>query len=186
MKIACLGWGSLIWRPQSLLIRSEWFHDGPFLPIEFTRQSDDGRLTLVITEGAKPLRTLWALMSTDDLVVAKDSLRVRENIGRRSLINKISVVSKEELIENDTVKSLIQNWAINLGLDAVIWTDIPSRFNDEFRILTVEEAVNYFKSPSLDFNIRKNAEEYIRKAPKQIDTDFRRRFETEFGWSFIK
>ena len=56
MKIACLGWGSLVWRPDNLLIRSEWFSDGPFLPIEFARRSQDGRLTLVIVEKAKPVR----------------------------------------------------------------------------------------------------------------------------------
>ena len=74
MKIACLGWGSLIWRPESLLIQRQWFQDGPFLPIDFLRQSKDGRLTLVINETSKSVRTLWALMDTDDLNKAKTSL----------------------------------------------------------------------------------------------------------------
>ena len=39
MKIACLGWGSVIWDPRALPIQREWFKDGPFAPVEFTRQS---------------------------------------------------------------------------------------------------------------------------------------------------
>jgi len=45
-KIIVLGWGSLIWDPRELKIKnSEWQKDGPNLPIEFARISQDGRLT---------------------------------------------------------------------------------------------------------------------------------------------
>ncbi|HOW68396.1 MAG TPA: hypothetical protein P5055_13320 [Candidatus Paceibacterota bacterium] len=50
MSIAILGWGSLIWNPRDLPITGDWQGDGPVLPIEFTRISDNGRLTLVIDE----------------------------------------------------------------------------------------------------------------------------------------
>ena len=39
--------------------------------VSYARQSDNGRITLVITNVAKPLRTLWALMATDELNPAK-------------------------------------------------------------------------------------------------------------------
>jgi hypothetical protein len=60
MKIACLGWGSLVWDPRELPVRGKWFEDGIFLPIEFARQPCDGRLTLVIVPDYEVrARGLW-------------------------------------------------------------------------------------------------------------------------------
>jgi hypothetical protein len=184
MKIACLGWGSLIWNPKSLLIKREWFKDGPLLPIDFTRQSLDGRLTLVICVKVKPVRTLWALMATEDLTIAKKSLQIREGIGDKSADKYINSITFEEVTE-DVTKSLIQKWAKLLNIDAVIWTALPSKFNGvDNKVPTEEEAIIYLKN--LDVNTQYNAQEYIRKTPKQIDTEYRRKFEIEFGWTYIE
>ena len=184
MKIACLGWGSLIWNPENLLIIREWFQDGPLLPIEFARQSNDGRLTLVITETARPIRTLWALMATTDLEDAKNSLCVREKINQNNLDSYIGCVKSDEETTNKT-KLIIKEWAQQLKLDAVIWTNLPPKFNKtNNQNPSLDEAIEYLKS--LDINKRITAEEYIRKTPKQIDTSYRRKFETEFGWTFKK
>ena len=181
MKIACLGWGSLIWKPESLLIQRQWYNDGPFLPVEFVRQSQNGRLTLVISETAKPVRTLWALMATDDLEIAKNSLLKREGIPTNKLFTFIGCIRSDE-ITNDHIKTAIKDWAINLKLDAVIWTNLPPKFKDKEQEPTLEAAVAYLKS--LNINEQTTAEEYIRKTPKQIDTEFRRKFESEFGWKY--
>jgi hypothetical protein len=182
LKIACLGWGSLIWRPDSLLIRREWFIDGPLLPIEFVRQSSDGRLTLVLTNSAKPVRTLWALMATEDLKDAKESLRVREGIPKSKLETSITSVLKDEEIA-DSIKQTIQNWLKTSNLDAAIWTSLPPKFNGEDdKEPTLTQAIEYLQT--LDVNTRMTAEKYIRRSPKQIDTEFRRKFETVFGWTF--
>jgi hypothetical protein len=181
-KIACIGWGSLIWNPGTLLIRREWFKDGPILPVEFLRQSKNGRLTLVISEDAKPIQTLWALMATEDLTVAKMSLADREGILDRNIERSIGSVSVGEVLV-DKIRMIIQEWIITMNLDAAIWTNLTPKFNDKNGTEpTIDEAVNYLRS--LDVNKMGEAEEYIRKAPKQIDTEYRRIFEKELDWTF--
>ena len=83
---AILGWGSLLWNPKILNYVKEvgWLEDGPVLPIEFSRISNDGRLTLVITENGTYVKTyfamsnyLWTNEAIDNLVEREGS----ENIG---------------------------------------------------------------------------------------------------------
>jgi len=59
--------------------------DGPFLPIEFARQTSDGRLTLVLVRNQPtvPLvRSLRALFSVSQLDVARQALADREGIQK--------------------------------------------------------------------------------------------------------
>ncbi|MEW8255015.1 MAG: hypothetical protein AB2747_11720 [Candidatus Thiodiazotropha taylori] len=178
MKIACLGWGSLIWDPKSLPIQSQWFKNGPLLPVEFARQSADGRLTLVIEPTSNPVPTLWAMMEGIDLDLARDQLREREGIPKKYIRN-IGVWSLEE----DTPESIpnIDEWAIDVGVDAVIWTALGPKFSGyNGRVPSIEEAVDYLgKLSGAEF---KNARRYVCNAPLQIDTAYRRRFEQELGW----
>ena len=68
MAIAILAWGSLIWNPGSLHIVDGWRPGGPTLPIEFSRISDNGRLTLVIDEACGvPVPTCFALSMFDNV-----------------------------------------------------------------------------------------------------------------------
>ncbi len=178
MKIAYLAWGSLVWRPRELLIRGQWLTDGPFLPIEFCRQSDDGRLTLVITRGKPELRTLWALASTDRLNEAIASLQNRERL-RGAKKDKNTGVWPTDSNYAEALPGIV-TWARQNTLDAVIWTQLGPRFARKDNPPTVDEAVKYLRE--LPHEERRLAEEYIRRTPVQIDTDYRRRFELEFGW----
>ena len=84
MKIAVLGWGSLIWCPKDLKIKDKnWKEDGPKLPIEFARISKDRRLTLVIynkyiNEKKNWVQTLWNIMDVESIGEAIVNLGTRE------------------------------------------------------------------------------------------------------------
>ena len=181
MKIAFLGWGSLIWDPCNLQILGSWKTDGPFLPIEFARVSQDGRLTLVLYPNASNVQTLWARAALTDLERAIENLRKRE----RTSISHIGFVSiPNNRSRCNVVPGILPNvrgWAEEKKLDAVVWTDLPSNFQEKTEMRFNEDnAVKYLRS--LKGDALRSAEIYIRKAPKQIETRIRRRIRQEFGW----
>jgi hypothetical protein len=178
MKIACLGWGSLIWRPESLPIQNKWFEDGPILPIEFARISSDDRVTLIIDNKAKPIRTLWSLMTTSSLDLAIEALKQREGAKVVESIHFVKLgMENLTVIQKDILK-----WIIEKNLDAAIWTGLSYSNKTKNKKPSCKFIINHLSH--LDYNKKKNAEEYIRRAPIQIDTEYRRQIEAEFGWTF--
>ncbi len=181
MKISFLAWGSLVWEPKDLLIRQPWFNDGPLLPIEFCRQSFDGRITLVITPEKPPIRTLWALSSVNQLDDVIENLGSREDILSKNRDKHIGRWENGTTPKNEIEKE-IAGWAKEKRLDAVVWTALPPKFKGTNDVVpSIDDLIDYFKS--LVIEKRQNAEMYIRKAPKQIDTEYRRNFQAEFGWN---
>lgn len=177
MTIACLGWGSLIWDPRGLMVRNGWLEDGPLLPIEFARESQDGRLTLVVWEKAPLVRCLWTTFSVATVAEARDSLREREGCQAKYIGDWRANHAKSTPIE-------IARWAERVGVAAVVWTALKPKFrNSDGTAPRIEQAIEYL--PELPFEKKRHAEQYIRKAPRQIDTPYRRRFEEEFGWTPI-
>lgn len=176
MKIACIGWGSLIWNPRRLLVQKKWFDDGPLLKIEFTRISSDDRVTLIIDDMSKPVRTLWTLMTTESLDEAKKSLKDREGT---SIENIHCITSKNKPVTD--VQKIIKKWLSEKKLDAAIWTGLS--YNGDRP--DIDKIVDHLDK-KIDRKTQIVAEEYIRKAPKQIDTEYRKRIEREFGWTFLE
>ena len=176
-NIACLGWGSLIWDPRDLPIRRGWFEDGPLVPVEFARQSQDGRITLVVVPSARPVRSLWALMDGEDLEAARTCLKQREGVRKREHIGSWS--------RGDADPAFLQGlgeWALARNIDAVVWTALPPKFDEKNgRLPTEEELIAYLSE--LRGARRDAAERYVRRAPCQVDTAYRRRIEAELNWA---
>jgi hypothetical protein len=176
MKIAILAWGSLIWDQRELPTLGEWRKGGPVLPIEFSRVSSGGRLTLVIDEkNGVPVKTHYAQSGSAGLSEAIEDLSKREG----SPSHKIGVISKT--INNakaglDTIKA----WAVDNKWDAVIWTGLASNFEEKKHVpFTVENGLVYLSS--LAGEEKAEARRYIERAPEEVITPLRRAV-GEWGW----
>jgi hypothetical protein len=175
MRIACLGWGSLIWDPRDLPVRRGWFNDGPVVPVEFSRKSSDGRVTLVIDVSATPLRVLWAQMVTVELDEAAKALCDREGVTNQKWVGRWKR-------GEDAPKDIpgLPAWAEAREVAAVVWTALGPNFTGEHKSSPVGDVISYLRS--LQGSIRAHAKRYIEQAPRQIDTDYRRKIEAELGW----
>lgn len=180
--IACIGWGSLVWDPGNLPVGGAWRDDGPLLPVEFARQSSRDRLTLVLVPGVKAVRTLWAPLAVSSRADAREALRRRESVKQPNRDRDIALWSRDDDDHDDPTRSTVARWARGVGLDAVVWTALPPRFDEQQgRVPSEDEAVAYLRQLQKR-RAHAEAEKYIRMTPRQVDTVYRRRFEIEFDW----
>lgn len=176
-KIACIGWGSLIWEPKNLPIFPKWFPNGPQAPVEFLRKSRDGRITLVLHERAQPIQTLWAMMKCTDLSKAKLALCEREGTN----VDKIDFCGFGQCSSSGIPG--ISDWILSMGLDAAIWTGLKPKFDGSNDPPSLKQVISYLTS--LDGKSRALAEQYIRKTPRQVNTEYRRHIQAHFNWTPI-
>lgn len=190
MKIAILGWGSLIWQPKQLEFDKAfgWLTDGPILPIEFARISKDGRLTLVITKNGSEVQTLYTISNYEILDEAVLNLAVREGSGRRS-IGSYNKTTNQFSPAGFLFKQNILDWITETDIDAIIWTNLGENWNiknekgDVIRQIQPENRIDYLNE--LKENTSALAEEYIRKIPIQIKTKYRTLIEQQLNWKPI-
>lgn len=181
MKIAILGWGSLINEPRGLSIAGEWQQDGPILWIEFSRISQRGAragcLTLVIDERCESeVTTLHVLSQRSDLSQAIADLQAREGTSPDDIgFCEVAAgrFAPNALSRHPKSCERIRAWAQAKGFDAVIWTALARRFKDALGIpFTPAAALNYLNR--LPAATREKALDYIHNAPTQTMTPFRR------------
>jgi hypothetical protein len=207
-KIAILGWGSLVWDPDSLKDHLEdsgkFEQRGPKLPLEFSRISEDGRLTLVIDKDHGPeVPTRVAISTRSALNDAVTDLWIREmrfhgarddaeqrskdgRIGYTDLLGEnASVNLPKDQLNPDTgdhqfAHDLIMPWLQKSGFQAVVWTALPPKYKEK-RVcdFSVDDAINYLDT--LQGKSRENAFEYICKAPPEVETPVRKLFNDRLG-----
>jgi len=175
VKIACLGWGSLIWKPQQLPLAGDWHRDGPDMPIEFSRVGDGGELATAVCMNAPAVQVYWALLNVETLQQAILALREREQIPA-SREDGIGVL----ILRGDPTGDLAQ-WMAEKGLDAVIWTALPPRLEGlEGRIPCVDDALAYLRT--LEGETLEHAQDYIRRVPAEFETPYRKAIREQLGW----
>ena len=183
MRILCLGWGSLIWKPDGLPVKGEWQTDGPSLPIEFARQSGDGRLTLVVAQGCRNVKVLWAELDVLTIEDAKSSLAGREGIKNHNIKYSIGYWTQDNQSRHSEA-STIGDWAISGSVDGIVWTGLKAGFkNSRGSVPTLAATLEYLRG--LESEPSKLEEEYVRRTPHQITTQYRETYEQEFGWNPI-
>jgi hypothetical protein len=185
MTIGILAWGSLVWDKRELPILDQWQPGGPVLPIEFSRISDDDRLTLVIDErNGVEVQTHFALSPKTDLELAINDLQIREKTSRQRIgfVDRTTGNSNAAWREKYSPSfERIRRWCDGKDLDAVIWTALGPKFKDagQSEPFSPEAALRYVNG--LTGETRAKAFEYIQNAPPEVQTPFRHLFKTQHG-----
>lgn len=184
MKIAILGWGSLLWdtRPCFDKQHGDWQSDGPILNLEFSRVSDsrNAALTLVLdNKNGTPCKVSYVFSKRKNPDDAICDLRCREettlaNIGFYFADNSRKY-NKNEL----TIKT-IKDWAEAKSIDVVIWTDLVNNFEEKSKFklpFSIKAAFSHLQA--LDCEGKKMAWEYISRAPEFIKTPLREALQSQ-------
>ena len=147
-KIVYLGWGSLLWNYKDLKI-DDWQQIDLQLPLEFSRMSQDGRLTLVIDEKNGAINKIWSTQAHyKNIDIAINALKKREKT-LKSAISYINLPKKRYRIRNTSPKLTqeIVMWALKEKIDVIIWTDLSSNWQQiRGKEYSIEDALQYFKS----------------------------------------
>jgi hypothetical protein len=117
-------------------------------------------------------------MSTPSLDAAITSLGEREGIPEEYVKKSIGRWQGEK--SDDPICTTIGKWAKKMQIDAVVWTNLSAKFGGKKNVPLVDEIVRHLDN--LPHEKRHVAEEYVRRTPLQIDTEYRRAIEKALGW----
>ncbi|HWY82033.1 MAG TPA: hypothetical protein VNY10_08920 [Roseiarcus sp.] len=182
VKSVVLAWGSLVWDPRDLQTTAKFMANGPLLPIEFCRVSEDGRLTLAIDETFGAIcKTYSAPSALESLEAARDNLCLREGMANARAIGFVELGSGRQsdvaMERHPQAVATIAAWAESLGYDAAIWTALTSNFDEWGKggePFSVSAALEYLETLEGEDPAKfAQALAYIRKAPPEVETPVR-------------
>ncbi len=182
MKIAILGWGSLLWdnRAEFDQWHESWQHDGPTLKLEFSRVSTSrlNALTLVIDEiHGTPTVVAWCFSKRANPDDAVCDLRCREGTTLKN-IGRVDVAQQAASSDHTRAPGSIISWAWGKGLDVVVWTALKSNFEEKTgHPFSVDAAMSHLRA--LTPKGKAKAAEYIWRAPDFVQTPLRAALEKE-------
>ena len=131
-------------------------------------------MTLVIdTENGMDAHSPWSLSRRHRIGDAAEDLRKRDKTHRKYI--GMYSAAEDRRGRNANALTAVESWAGERGLDGVVWTDLPSNFEDETRDrFSVDAAMRYLDS--LRGDDRDKAFRYIEKAPAFVRTPLRSAF----------
>lgn len=182
MRIAILGWGSLLWdaRAEFDNHHGPWESDDPELKIEFSRvsQTRGGALTLVIDQAnGSSCRVAHAMSKRRDPEDAICDLRSREGTTRANIGIHFADGSLNQSKDKNTLTT-IAAWAEAKSIDVVVWTDLPSNFQKVCgSAFSIGGAVAHVRA--LGEGAKSGAAEYMWRAPAFVITPLRSALQTE-------
>ncbi|MCJ7484691.1 MAG: hypothetical protein MUQ25_00795 [Candidatus Aminicenantes bacterium] len=179
IKIAILGWGSLLWEYHAEYDaqHQEWLSDGPGLKLEFSRVSVSRKqaLTLVIDANNGVLcRVAYALSRREDPEDCICDLVLREGTKRNNIGFCFLDGSRQQSRDPGALET-ISSWARSKGIEVVVWTDLGSNFKSHSKCgqdFSVERALAHIAALGVVGKVK--AAEYVWLAPEFVDTPLRK------------
>ncbi len=188
MRIAIIGYGSLIWDLDTLEehVRGNWhLGAGPELPVEFSRVSPKRQfgLVLVLDNEAERASLTNVIESRKDRVeLAAEDLAVRE----RAPVERIGIATRDgqKSSRSDKHADFIISWLQRVDYDAAVWTDLQGNFQEHTGMQFSHNAgLKYLKS--LNEASLFEAWRYITHAPDHTWTPFRQHLSDDPWWQSL-
>ncbi|MCC6195876.1 MAG: hypothetical protein IT518_15555 [Burkholderiales bacterium] len=157
------------------------------LPVEFARESGvkrgnrGDRITLVICPDSSPVQTYWVLLNVAEIESARMALAKREyDAADRAWADRnVGMWTREGDRAYGMESTTVRTWALKKGLSGAVWTNLSCGFNGERGVMPSGAEVVAFLGSIAD---SARAEQYVRRAPAQIKTPYRRMIEQALGW----
>ncbi len=189
MRIAILGWGSLLWDLDDLApkVAGPWeLRAGPHLPMEFSRVSPKRFLSLVVCldpEHGVGCATHAIRSARSDVRMAVADLAARE----RAPLSRIgwADASGRGFGRMPEVVAAVSAWCDERGWAAAVWTDLEPNFRETTGgAFTVPDGIAYLRT--LGGGGLDEARRYIRQAPATTRTPLRRALACDPWWRGLR